>query len=219
VSSAILAAAGGAAVGLLASPYLARLTVTVPDREDRAWWRGKPPGRARLIGTVSSAVVLAGLGGGAAGITALWPALVVAALLAAPLVVIDYEHHRLPDRLTLPLAAAAVLLLLIPAAVHPDWHAYLHAIGGGAAVFAVLFAMWFISPRSFGFGDVKLGGGMGVLLGWFGWLAVYLGIFAGFVLGALVSMVMLASRNATLKSHVAFGPMLILGPYLVMVTR
>ena len=39
---------------------------------------------------------------------------------------------------------------------------------------------------------------------------------AGFILGALLSIVLLASRRATRKTAVAFGPMLVLGPLLVL---
>jgi len=63
---------------------------------------------------------------------------------------------------------------------------------------------------------VKLGGALGVYLGWFGWYYVYYGIFAGFLLGSIVALVMIAARRATLKTAVAFGPMLIVGALLVM---
>jgi leader peptidase (prepilin peptidase)/N-methyltransferase len=86
-------------------------------------------------------------------------------------------------------------------------------------VFAVLFLIAFISPRSFGFGDVKLGGLLGGYLGWFGWLYVYYGIFGGFLLGAVVAVALLATRRASLKSALAFGPMLILGALIVLAFR
>ena len=39
---------------------------------------------------------------------------------------------------------------------------------------------------------MRLGGIVGGYLGWFGWAYVYYGIFAGFLLGAVVSVVMMA---------------------------
>lgn len=205
--------AGGA---LLATPYLARLTVTVPDRENPGWWRGAPAARGSIGSAALAAAVLGTLAGLAAGWSALLPAYAALALFTVPLVLIDYEHHRLPDRLVRPLAASALLLLALAAVVRGDGHAYLRALEGAAAVFAVLYLLAFISPRSFGFGDVKLGGVLGLYLGWVSWLDVYYGVFAGFLLGALLSLALLATRRASLKSHIAFGPMLVVGPLLVL---
>jgi leader peptidase (prepilin peptidase)/N-methyltransferase len=215
MSSAIGAViAGGAAV--VASPYLARLTLSAPDNDQRDWWRGRPAGRDRLVWTAAIGAVLGGFGGAAAGVGALLPAFALYALVCAPLVVIDYEHHRLPNRLMVVFAAGAAVLLTLAAVIRSDWHPLLRGVEGGAAVYAVFFVIVFIKPGSFGWGDVKLGGVLGAYLGWFGWEYVYYGMFGGFVLGALVSVVMLVARRATMKSEIPFGPSLILGPLVVL---
>ncbi len=205
--------AGAAA---LAAPYLARLTITVPQNDNAAWLRGAPASGTRTAVTALAGVVLGTLGGLAAGWSALLPAYAALVLCAAPLVVIDYEHHRLPDRLVRPAAVASLVLLAVAALVRDDWHDYLRAIEGAVAVFAVLYLLAFISPRSFGYGDVKLGAVLGLFLGWSAWIDVYYGIFAGFLLGAVLSLLLLATRRATLKTAIAFGPMLVVGPLLVL---
>lgn len=205
-----------AAICLAASPYLARLTLSVPDRDEHRWYRGRTADRRRLAWTAATGLVVGALAGAAAGWGALLPAFVALALGGSTLVVIDVENHRLPDRLVAPTAVAAALLLALAAAVRNDWSDYLRAVEGAAAVFAVLFLLAFISPRSFGFGDVKLGGILGGYLGWTGWLAVYYGIFAGFVLGAVFAIGLLASRRASMKSALAFGPMLLFGALIVL---
>ena len=209
-----LATLVGAGLCLLASPYLARLTLTVPDRENRQWWRGAAPGRARLARTAVASAVLGGLAGAAAGWSVLFPAFVVLALTGAPLTIIDFEHHRLPNRLVYPTALGAAVLLALAALVRHDWSAYLRAVEAAAAVFAVLFLLYFLG--SFGRGDVRLGGVLGAYLGWDGWVTVYYGIFAGFVLGSIVAVVLLALRKASRKTALAFGPMLLLGALLVL---
>jgi leader peptidase (prepilin peptidase)/N-methyltransferase len=219
VSTELVGAAVGAAAGLVAAPYLARLTLSVPDRDRPAWWRGLPSSRRRLVWTALTAAVLGALAGAAAGWSALLPALVALALTTAPLVLIDVEHHRLPDRLVRTAAAAGAVLLALAALLRHDWHALLRAGEGAAAVFAVLFLLAFASPRSFGFGDVKLGAVLGGYLGWFGWRYVYYGVFAGFLLGMAISLVMLTTRRASLKTAVPFGPMLIFGALLVLAFR
>lgn len=205
-----------AALCVAAAPYLARLTVSVPDRENRSWWAGAPAGRGRLWGTAGIAAVLGALAGAAAGWTAVLPAFVALALCAAPLSVIDFEHHRLPNRLVFTAAGCGVALFTLAAAVEQDWGRWLRAAAAAAAVFAVLFLLAFVSPRSFGYGDVKLGSVLGGYLGWFGWVQVYYGIFAGFLLGAVVALTLLATRRASLKTAMAFGPMLVLGTLVVL---
>lgn len=212
----LVAVAAGAAVCLAASPYLAALTLTVPDRGNAGWWRPITVSTARRLATAAVGLVLGALAGAAAGWTAALPAHVALAVAASPLVVIDYEHHRLPDRLVRAAALAAVVLLAVAAGVDGRWGDYLRALEAAAAAWAVLALLWFISPRSFGLGDVKLGAVLGGYLGWAGWLELYYGLFAGFLLGCLVGIALMLSRRATLKSALAFGPMLIFGALTVL---
>ncbi len=59
-----------------------------------------------------------------------------------------------------------------------------------------------------GFGDVLIALALGILFGWPDIVAV---LFVAFVLGTLVSLVLLAGRRKTMKSLVPFGPFLMLG--------
>jgi leader peptidase (prepilin peptidase) / N-methyltransferase len=216
VSSTVPGALLGVGVCLAATPYLARLTRTVPDRENRQWWRGARASRGRVAATAAAAAALGALGGAAAGASMLLPGFLWLALTGAPLTVIDFEHHRLPNRLVYAAAIGAAVLLALAAVVRHDWADYLRAVEGAAAVFAVLFVVFFVAPRSFGRGDVRLGGILGGYLGWSGWATVYYGIFGGFVLGMLVSLGLLATRRASLKTALAFGPMLLFGALIVL---
>jgi leader peptidase (prepilin peptidase)/N-methyltransferase len=214
--SGFVGAAAAAAICLGASPYLARLTSTVPDRENARWYRGAPADTARLARTAVTAVVVGALAGAAAGWSALLPAYLALALAGIPLVVIDYEHHRLPNRLVYPAAVAAFVLLALAAAVQHSWPDYLRAVEGAAVAYAALFVLKFISPRSFGWGDVRLGGVLGAYLGYHSWIAVYYGLFAGFLLGSLIAIALMIGRRATMKTALAFGPMLLVGALVVL---
>ena len=214
--STLAAVAIGAGACVLSAPYTAQLTLSAPDDEDRRWWRGRPVSTRRTVATAVIGAILGGLAGGAAGMSALLPALTWLAAVCTPLLVIDYELHRLPNRLVFTGDALAIVLLAVAAATRHDWHAAIRAAEGAAAVFAVLFAICFIAPRSFGYGDVKLGGLLGGYLGWFGWFSVYYGIFAGFVLGAVAGLALIAVRRAGLKTQLPFGPSMIVGALLVL---
>jgi leader peptidase (prepilin peptidase)/N-methyltransferase len=203
----------GAAIGLAVSPYLTRLTLTVPDRENARWWVGSSATITRYAVTAGVAVVLGALAGRVADWSALLPVWVVLAILCTPLVLIDVEHHRLPDRLVFAAAISSVVLLTLAAVIRSDWHELLRSLEGGAVIFAIFFALAMFAP--FGLGDVKLGGVLAGCLGWFGWGYVIYGMVAGFVLASVVSVPMLLLRRASMKSAIPLGPALILGTFLV----
>ncbi|MDQ3465383.1 MAG: prepilin peptidase, partial [Actinomycetota bacterium] len=74
-----------------------------------------------------------------------------------------------------------------------------------------------ISPEGFGFGDVKLGGLLGLYLGWLGWDFVILGVVAGFLIGTVIALVLMALRRASLRTPVPFGPALLAGALAAVV--
>lgn len=65
-----------------------------------------------------------------------------------------------------------------------------------------------------GLGDVALAPVLGLVLGWLGWGASATGLMGGFVIGALVGVVLLASGRAGARSRVPHGPFLISGAAL-----
>jgi leader peptidase (prepilin peptidase)/N-methyltransferase len=138
-------------------------------------------------------------------------------LLLAPLgvllAVVDFKVQRLPDALTLPLAAAALALLAVAAAVPEHAGDWLTALFGALALGGAYFVLFLINPNGMGFGDVKLALGLGAVLGWYGWSTVFLGTFAGFLLGALYGAGLVIARRAGRKTSIPFGPFLIAGAY------
>ena len=70
------------------------------------------------------------------------------------------------------------------------------ALWAGAAVGAVYLVLFFINPAGMGFGDVKLAPTLGMAMGWYGWPTVFTGTFAGFLLGALTGLALIAARRA-----------------------
>ncbi|MBV9592256.1 MAG: prepilin peptidase, partial [Actinobacteria bacterium] len=154
-SSPLLTAGLGAVVGLALTPYAARITVSAPDRERADWWRGGRPGARRLTVTGGLLVAFAALAGYAAGWSALLPAYLVLAGGCGPLAVIDFELHRLPNRLLLPTAALCGALLTLAALVRSEWGPWLRGVEAAAVVFALFYLIALFAP--FGYGDVKLG--------------------------------------------------------------
>ncbi|GCB46967.1 prepilin peptidase [Streptomyces sp. NL15-2K] len=139
-------------------------------------------------------------------------------LLLAPvgvlLAVVDFRVQRLPDVLTLPLAAAALVLLGLVTLVPEHTGHWPSAALGALALGGGYLVLFLINPGGMGFGDVKLALGMGAVLGWYGWATVMVGTLAGFLLGALYGGALVVARRAGRKTGIPFGPFLIAGAFL-----
>jgi leader peptidase (prepilin peptidase) / N-methyltransferase len=148
------------------------------------------------------------------GASPVLPAYLYLAAVSVALAAIDLDVRRLPDRIVLPsyLVGAA---LLAPAAVG-DWRAAVRALLAMAALWGLYFAIRFAYPAGMGYGDVKLAGVLGLYLGWLGWGAVWVGAFAGFLLGALAGGLLLACRGASGKTALPFGPYMLAGALLAL---
>lgn len=226
-----------AAYGALAGPLLVRpgYRLAVPSGER---WRARCPqghalsgplggwlGRARCLRCPrcdgrygSPPVLLALLTSGCcallAAATGARPELAVW-LLAAPVVVlaaaVDLAVQRLPDVLTLPLAAGTAAGLGLASAFPGAGGSWPRALLGGAVLTVVYFLLFLINPNGMGFGDVKLALSVGVALGWYGWDVLFLGTFAGFLLAAGFGLTLVIAGRAGRKTAVPFGPFMAAG--------
>ncbi|MGH3319106.1 MAG: prepilin peptidase [Streptosporangiaceae bacterium] len=152
------------------------------------------------------------------GLGAALPAYLYLTVVGVALAVIDLRTKRLPDPLTLPSYAVALVLLGLAALVTDDGARHFGlALAGMVALYALYALLFLIHPTGVGWGDVKLAGLLGLYLGWLGvdvWAA---GTVLGFLLGGLTGIALLASRRATRKTEIPFGPFMIAGALLAVV--
>jgi leader peptidase (prepilin peptidase) / N-methyltransferase len=198
-------------VAAVVGPRLAQISVRLAARDDAA--------RASAPGIAVTTVLLAGLLAGAAALTGLRPATLALAWAAGAgivLAAVDLAVHRLPDRVTYPASAVCSAALTADAAVLGSWEALVRALAAAGAAFAVAALLAALAPEGLGFGDVKLLGLLGLLLGWAGWGVLLAGVFLGLLLGAAVSLVLLATRRARWRTALPFGPPLLLGAALAL---
>lgn len=138
-------------------------------------------------------------------------------LLLAPLGVlltlVDVRAQRLPDPLTLPFAGLALVLLGAVAFVPEHAGQWRTAAYGALALGGLYFVFFLIRPLALGFGDVKLALGLGAALGWYGWGALYVGTFAGALIGSGYTLVAAFRGRARRRQLVALGPFMIAGAY------
>jgi leader peptidase (prepilin peptidase)/N-methyltransferase len=204
----------GLAVGWSLDPVITRVprrqpvTVPVEDGDDHEVALESTARRATV------AIVCGALFGAlAARFDDSWalPAYLVLAVALVALSAIDLEHYLLPNRIVYPLALAMVVLLAVASVGDDDLDAFVRGLTAGLIAFAVFFVLHMISPRSMGFGDVKLAFVLGLSLGWLGWGEVLLGLFLGFVYGAVIGLALIATRVRKRNEALPFGPFLAAG--------
>ena len=198
-------------LGLALGPWLARVAVRLSTGDDAA-----TPSRGSIA---VSSVLTAALFAGAVSLTGLRPATLALAWTAAAAVVlgsVDLAVHRLPDRVTYPAFVVSAVALAVDAAVLGAWTPLLRAGAAAAAAFLVTAGVAALAPEALGFGDVKLLGVLGLVLGWFGWGVLLSGVFLGLLTGGVVSVVLLATRRAGWRTPLPFGPPLLTGAVLAL---
>ncbi|TDP96773.1 prepilin peptidase [Labedaea rhizosphaerae] len=142
------------------------------------------------------------------------PAYLYFAAVGIALTMIDFDLKRLPNAIVLPSYPVLVVLLTASAAARHDWAALLRAGIAGAALFAFYLLLVLVYPAGMGWGDVKLAGLVGGVLGFLSWAAFAIGAFGGFLLGAVAGVVVIALRKGDRKTALPFGPFMVIAAVL-----
>ncbi|MEJ2550754.1 MAG: prepilin peptidase [Anaerolineales bacterium] len=119
------------------------------------------------------------------------------------ILVIDLEHQKIFNRVVYP----AIGFALIFALIYPE-PTLGERLLGGLLGSGLLFLLAIIYPTGMGMGDVKLMGFIGLVVGF---PYVILALFLSFVLGGLISGVLLMAGRIGRRDPIAFAPFLALG--------
>ncbi|GAA0810759.1 prepilin peptidase [Spirilliplanes yamanashiensis] len=138
-------------------------------------------------------------------------AFLAVALLGVPLARTDLATLRLPDPLVGALLAAVAAALWAAAVLTGDPGRLGRAALAGALCLALHLAAALLPGAPLGMGDVKLAGVLGLLLGWLGWPAVWLGLALPHLLNGPVAAGLLLTRRAGRRTALPFGPALLGG--------
>jgi leader peptidase (prepilin peptidase)/N-methyltransferase len=146
--------------------------------------------------------------------------------------VIDLEHRLILNVVIYP----AWGLALVGSLLNPEPYFYRLALVGGALGFGILYLVYLlgelfvkvmgkvrgkpVNAVAFGFGDVRLGGFIGLILGFPGVLhAIFYAILLGGLGGLLYWFVRaVILRRYSLFTAIPYGPFLIVGTWIVMFT-
>lgn len=170
---------------------------------------------ATVVGGVLTAAAV-GLSGGGFGSITTTLQIGLAALLVL-LAVIDAVIQRLPDTLVLPAYVLAVLGTAGAAATGEiTWHHALVAASCMAGLWVLFYTIAFFTG-GMGFGDVKLAGLIGLVLGTQGIGNAIAGSFLFPSLCAAPVLIVLLIRGLNRKSGIPFGPLLAAGAVLALI--
>ncbi len=131
------------------------------------------------------------------------------------LAVYDLKWFLLPNKIVFPLIALAVLQVLGSWLLFGgSWHTMLSSVIGAAVISGLFYGLFMVSGGKWiGFGDVKLAIALGLLAG--GALQSLLLLFIASLCGMLIALPLVLSGKAGRKSHLPFGPLLIIGMFVV----
>lgn len=135
------------------------------------------------------------------------PLLAVRLLFAAALVAlfaIDFEHHLLPDAITLPGLGVGVLAsLFLPPGIRD---AFIGILAGGGVLWAIGEAYYrYSGEEGMGGGDVKMLAMIGAFLGW--QLVIVTLVFSS-IAGSLIGLLVVATKRGGMKYALPYGTFL-----------
>jgi len=190
------------------------------------WLRGRCPecrepiGRWVLGVELATGLVFAAVGWRVGWSVTLVPMMALGAGLVA-ISTVDLWYSRIPTLFvyTTGVGAGAGLVLATATTDDGDTGALVGALIGAGTYLVVLGGMWLVSPRAMGFGDVRLGVVLGLVVGWVGWSEArpidgplsltFAALMGGSLLGSVVGLVLMARRRR--NQPFPFGPALSLG--------
>lgn len=125
------------------------------------------------------------------------------------LMVTDLEHRLIQHKIILPAILLAVIggFFSLP---HFGWRA---ALLGGAVAFVSFYALAWLSRGGLGEGDVTLATFLGLITAL---PNVIITLIYGILLGGLVSVGLILTRRATLKTFIPYGPFLIIAGLVML---
>ncbi len=170
--------------------------------------------RSALLSAAAGALL-----GAATGLD--WPLLWLVPLtpVAVALSVIDWHTRLLPRVVVVPVTLAAIVVVTVVGLATGEREALVRALVAMVLARSFFWVLWFVRSAGMGFGDVRLAAPVGLVLGWTGWGALAIGLWASFMLFVVPALVVLLARRdrSLLKRSFPFGPFMVGGALVGLV--
>lgn len=135
----------------------------------------------------------------------------VAGVMFSILFAYDKKWFLLPDVITFPLIGLGAVNALLYIVASPSVIPAVSSIAASCLILSGLYYVIYVASRHqwVGFGDVKLGLAMGLLLA--DWKLAILALFLANLIGTIIIVPMMLLGRLGRKAHIPFGPLLITG--------
>lgn len=130
--------------------------------------------------------------------------------------VIDYNFQIIPNRLNLTMFEVGLLLTFIYgiANINIATDMLLGMVtGAGIFLFITLIGGLIAGKEAMGFGDVKLMGALGLYFGFSGIIVISL---IAFLLGAIISIILIVTKKKKTDEYIPFGPFIVLSAIITI---
>jgi len=117
------------------------------------------------------------------------------------------------DRASFAIITAGGIVIAIVMDVFITGTGDLMTLASGAIGFVILLLPALVSRSGMGWGDVKMAGLIGFMVGY---PRVFVAILGGIILGGVVAIFLIIIKRKTRKDGIAFGPFLALGSFLAL---
>lgn len=140
----------------------------------------------------------------------------IAGVMMAILFVYDLKWLILPDKVVFPFIGLSAMMAILYSLRAESAAEFLANVGGSLLILSGFYLLIYIYSKGkwIGFGDVKLGIGLALLLS--NWQLALVAFFLANLIGTLVFTPLMATKKISRRTHIPFGPFLIIGTILAM---
>ncbi len=137
-------------------------------------------------------------------------------LLALVLAVIDFKSKILPNKYVLALSLTSIFIIGI--ATDFNFETIFKSIYVSIIIFIAYLMMFYLSKRTFGLGDVKYSFALSIPAVFLFGISQTINMHvSAFILGGIVSLVLLISKKVSKNHAIAFGPFMSVSYFLFLV--
>lgn len=133
---------------------------------------------------------------------------------------IDYKLQIIPNRLTLTIFETGLIFTFLNAIINTNLGITTFTnsilgmlVGGGIFLLITVIGGIIAGKEAMGFGDVKLMGALGLYFGFSGIIVISL---IAFLLGAIISIILLATKTKKTDEYIPFGPFIVIAAFIVL---
>jgi len=133
--------------------------------------------------------------------------------------VIDYKLQIIPNRLNMTMFEIGIILMFLAGIFNANIaiDMFLGMLtGAGIFLLITLIGGFIVGKEAMGFGDVKLMGALGI---YFGLSNIIMITLMSFLIGAVLSIILLATKTKKTDEYIPFGPFIVLATFIAMVVH